>query len=60
MQKSTQLHAEEHKFPQVQSSYCVAAETEMNSASTHDNAGSIPGLAQWVMDLVLLGAVVLL
>ena len=38
------------------SSYCGSVET--NPASIREDAGSIPGLAQWVGDLVLLRAVV--
>ena len=38
------------------SSHCVSA--VMNPTSIHEDTGSIPGLAQWVKDLVLLGAVV--
>ena len=34
------------------SSYCGAA--EMNPASIHEDAGSIPALTQWVGDLALL------
>ena len=38
------------------SSCCGAAET--NPTSVHEDEGLIPGLAQWVGDLVLLWAVV--
>ena len=44
-----------NKIVKYQSSCCGAGET--NLAIIHEDVGSIPGLAQWVGDLVLPGAV---
>ena len=40
------------KMKKCRSSHCGAV--EMNPTSNHEDAGSIPGLAQWGKDLVLL------
>ena len=40
------------KMAEVRSSHCGTVET--NLTSIHEAAGSIPGLSQWVGDLVLL------
>ena len=39
----------------LRSSHCGSV--EMNLTSIHEDSGWIPGLPQWVKDLVLLGAV---
>ena len=44
------LNGLKHKF--IGSSHFGAA--EMNPASIHEDAGSIPGLAQWIRDPALL------
>ena len=41
-----------HIHIHIGSSYCGATET--NPTSSHEDSGSIPGLAQWVKDPVLL------
>ena len=33
--------------------YMVRGEVEMNPTSIHENVGSIPGLAQWVMSIAM-------
>ena len=47
--KEIPLRAPEHLKMRIRSSHCGAAET--NLTSIHEDAGSIPGLAQWFKDL---------
>ena len=54
VQRTKHSQLEELRFDL--SSHCGIA--EMNPASIHEDAGSIPGPAQWVRDLSLLWAVV--
>ena len=44
-------HNIDQKTLDTESSYCVPVET--NPASIHEDAGLIPGLAQWIRDLAL-------
>ena len=53
LQKKKKKLLKKYKF---WSSRCGAAET--NPTMNHEVVGSIPGLAQWVKDLVFLSAVV--
>ena len=52
--KAVSVYGSAHLFknPKMQSSHCCTAET--NTASIHEDAGSVPGLPQRVRNLALL------
>ena len=57
-EKRSQMNNLNFYFKKLWKGVSIVAQQVTNPASIHEDAGLIPGLAQWVKDLALLWAVV--